>query len=129
MHGGKQICNSGTFVIARNNDGQGITHTNATSFSLSFAKTEAKYSIVLLRPVFRSTAGCHCNSWFALVISGQRCLGSSIGKGQYLMVDLLFVNLIIISAISFIVFSMGFPKLTGACNWGLFIKAINPEIR
>src|SRR5664280_2699606 len=72
-----------------------------------------KYSIVLLRPSSRPIMGCQERAVFARVISGRRCLGSSAGRGRWMIFDFEPVILMIFPARSPTDTSTGLPILTG----------------
>ena len=72
-----------------------------------------KKSIVFNRPESKVILGFQDNLSLANEISGFLCTGSSIGNEWNEILDVDFVSSIIFLAISIILISSGFPKLTG----------------
>src|SRR5271169_3849999 len=72
-----------------------------------------KYLIVSLSPSASFTFGSHFRNFFALVMSGLRCFGSSCGSGLKTILLLDLVALMICSANWRMVSSAGLPMFTG----------------
>ena len=94
-----------------------------------FCKTFRKYSMVFFRLSSSGITGSQARSFLALVISGRRLTGSSLGSSTCIIFDLESMRFIISSENYNIVISLGFPIFTGPVNSsGESIIFINPSI-
>src|SRR5262249_23505384 len=72
-------------------------------------KKPSKYSITLVNPWRSGSLGTHPSNSSALLMSGRRCFGSSVGSGRWTIFDEDPARPMVISASSLIVNSTGFP--------------------